>query len=263
MSNLTRQIKNNEGLKSYLKKIQPKLMKISDMKSARNHYPDWIGQKKLWALMGTYTDYIIRKMISEKYTIPLESKLICEISSEKLQGNKNIPSSIKKSYTELNTWIADFKSNKSSWTDILEDAFYMAQTDSLYRAGDLSQRIELPSELIPKFQKFFTNIWDFLPQLGLKKPILLNPTLGIPNCPADADLIDDTCIFDFKTSKYPPKKEDIFQLLGYASLYFHQSSKKSEFVAIFNPIFLGIQKYDIKNITTDDLAQIVHFLEKR
>lgn len=334
MAKLTTQIKQNKELKLFLQKLIPKLQKNSQMDQIKNPLPTYIVNNKLWSLMGTYTDYMIRKMFEELFQDVKKEQLICEISykilksSEFIQIDKNFlknlglkgiekkifeyPSNdinsafkqkteqssktysinakgfefrkrnglifcrslqsvsiaqnlskeIKESYSNLRIWIEKYKDHKTSWKDVIDETFYIAQTDSLFRAGILRQRLKIPDEYEKDFYKFFQNIWEYLPNLKIETPLILNPALGIINCSADADFVDSNCIFDIKTSKYLPKQTDLFQLLGYSALFYHKYQKRVNFIAIFNPIFLGLERYDISDINSEDLEKIIQIISK-
>lgn len=69
--------------------------------------------------------------------------------------------------------------------------------------------------------------------------VRLNPALGCYGIPADADLMVDTTIWDFKTGRDDDER-DMLQLLGYAALAGVREQHVSR-VAIFNPMS-GIMK---------------------
>lgn len=274
MSSVTRQLKNNKNLVAFLEKTSEKLIKISRISTIKNMYPNYISENKLFAFMGTYTDYMMRKMLSEIYSINIENKtLICELSRSlmntlnpikngemKCNNMNTIPLKPVQSFNDIYTWILNYKDPSKSWKDVIENTFYIAQTDSLYRAGIINEKIIFPTEYFNQFKTFFDNIFNFLQKMHFTPPITLNPNIGITNCPADADIIDENCIYDIKTSKYNPDKHDIFQLLCYLSLYYYHYGKRTNYIAVVNPIYLEVEKYDCKDIENNYLNRITNLL---
>jgi len=292
---LTEHLKKNKELIKYMGSIEKKIIPISTMKSVVNPYPACIEQHHAWSYFGTFVDYMIRRMIRARYSLP-KSELIAEQALQKLQKRYQYMLNTKEGTQYFDTE-ETFKEAKDAmagngmssyilppkgdplvtpadrehfkecidiyndlsiqWQDTIDASLEMTRLDEYFRAGRMVQKITFSPLDLEAIQSFLIKTEQFLSSIEFQPPIMLNPVLGIKGVPADADIIDDNMIFDIKTSKSHPETRVVYQLLGYAALYFHRSHKKINTLAILNPIYCMMQVYDASSITEDELATII------
>jgi hypothetical protein len=198
-----------------------------------NLYPESLYKRRLWTLVGTFTDYMMRKMLRDKIVasdaeIIKEEYLICEYAVEvslrlsKTDSSDEIVDEIAKSGRE---WIDSYV--KKPINSCIEETFMISQLDAVYRAGQFFSLHRLDREEVEGFIPYLMNIRDWLKgEFSDAERIILNPTYGHPDiCKADADIVIDDTLYEVKTTKYPEKSvsKDMDQLLGYISLaYYHE-----------------------------------------
>lgn len=201
-----------------------------------NTYPESLGDRRLWGLMGTFTDYMIRKMfrdgtVTKSAKVVPENPLIAELTMNHLEDllrSTSIPEQVSSRIrNEGDDWISRYKSK--SWEEVILDAFLMSQIDSLYRAGRISKIHELGPNEIAGIKEFMKNLESWLSKLFSRaQRVILNPFLGHPEvCKGDADIVVDDTIYEIKTVKRPREyiRKDKDQLLGYVALAFYHQQK--------------------------------------
>ncbi|MHA2024686.1 MAG: hypothetical protein ACW98U_02200 [Candidatus Thorarchaeota archaeon] len=214
-----------------------------------NPYPESLYERRLWSVVGTFTDYMMRKMfrdrlVAESADIIQENYLVCEyavtVSSKMAEAGKTneVVDEIAKSGRK---WIDTFQSKP--FDSCIEETFMISQLDAVYRAGRFFPLHRLDQDEINGFKPFLNHILDWLKtEFSESSIVALNPTYGHPDiCAADADMIIDDTLYEIKTTKYPEKSvsKDMNQLLGYVSLAYHHKN---------NPIQSSPPGFDIKNV---------------
>jgi len=215
-------------------------------------------------ILGTFTDYLIRKMIHDVRNDPIDEKLICEhpINNHqnypleiKDESNLNLwrkkklvnpteflafafdgcePSNPKKdddenteiTYTDLDElnkykqYIENYK--MKPWDEVLNDIWEMSLLDSLFRCGQY-EHINCYEELLNKDHKFYKFLMVVANNFRDKtKKIYYNPTLCRRKndiiTGADADIIYDNEMIDWKCTKKKDYSKDMLQCLMYTAL---------------------------------------------
>ena len=198
-----------------------------------NPYPESLYERRLWTVVGTFTDYMMRKMLRDGFVatgarVIRENYLICEYAVEISSGmsvaneTKDIVDEVAKSGR---TWIDAYL--KKPIESCIEETFMISQLDAVYRAGRFFPLHRLDQDEIEGFKLYLKRILGRLrDEFSNASIIALNPTYGHPDiCAADADIIIDDTLYEIKTTKYPEKSvsKDMDQLLGYVSLaYYHE-----------------------------------------
>ena len=106
-----------------------------------NPYPESLYKRRLWTLVGTFTDCMMRKLLRDKIVasdaeIIKEEYLICEYAVEvslgllKADNSDDIVDEIAKSGRE---WIDSYKMKPID--SCIEETFMISQLDAVYRAG--------------------------------------------------------------------------------------------------------------------------------
>jgi hypothetical protein len=214
-----------------------------------NPYPESLYKRRLWTLVGTFTDYMMRKKLRDKTVAPdaeiiKEEYLICEYAVElslrlsKADNSDDIVDEIARSGSE---WIDAYR--KKPIDSCIEETFMISQLDAVYRAGQFFPLHRLDKAEVEGFKPFLRNIQDWLKgEFSDTEVIILNPTYGHPDiCKADADIVIDDTLYEVKTTMYPEKSvsKDMDQLLGYVSLaYYHEQ----------HPISSSPPAIDFKNV---------------
>jgi len=250
-----------------------------------NPCPEFINEKRLWAHLGTFADYMIRKyfrdmLISPKAEIVLEEYLISEISLDELyyEGDRGIRilggteeenQESLKLYKNGKKWIDRYKND--DWKEAIQDIWLMSSLDSLYRSGRFPTIEPLEEDEKKELLIFFDNILKWLQKtFSSAKKIYLNPTLGVQNfVKADGDLIIDDCLLDIKTTKHPSKvpNNEVNQLLLYVSLcHFHSKMKLQNFpeinkIAFILPQQLVLWERNLTDFTIKDREYIISKLK--
>jgi tetratricopeptide (TPR) repeat protein len=185
--------------------------------------------------MGTFTDYVIRKMFRDRLVNPdgritEEKKLIAQLVDDRLQdlitdSSKINAESIRMIEEEGADWIRSHR--KETWEDCISASFKMSQMDSIYRAGAIGEIHTLSTAEEEGISQYLHNILQWLKEdFGNAHEVLLNLILTHDDvCPADADIIIDDTLFDIKTVKRPHEylRKSKNQLLGYVALADHES----------------------------------------
>jgi len=203
-----------------------------------NHYPKWVGQSKSWAIFGTFSDYVIRKILLNLFPDRIRSNLIVASNAHRIlqksffgikvnnQKVRVLHSCSSKEatdfYKETESYINAFGDSSITWKDSLYEIFRLSHLDRVYR----NKKLILPQiskELVLECIPFFENIEQWL-QFKFKEAgeMFLNPTLGHElTLNADADLVIDSNLYEIKTVLYPDKyiKKDFHQLYGYVALF--------------------------------------------
>ncbi len=96
---LTQILKSIRKITEYFEDVVPKKTFPPISNDIVNAAPDWVDKYRLQSTFGTFTDYVLRKMIKEQLSAEIfdESQLIAEISLkhlEKLQQRDQIPPDI-------------------------------------------------------------------------------------------------------------------------------------------------------------------------
>lgn len=205
-------------------------------------------------ILGTFSDYLIRKMIHDIRDDKVDEKLICEfpikletiinspwvkkmvVSDDELFNktfinildneqliDANSEKIIYIDNDELNKYKQYIKNyREKSWDELLNDIWEMSLLDSLHRSGEY-KHIDCYKELLNKDHRFYKNLFNIANNFNDKtKKIYYNPTLGRSKgdiiTKADADIIYDDQLIDWKCTKSIDYKKDLLQCLMYTSL---------------------------------------------
>ncbi len=197
--------------------------KLSLPRALSNPYPKSLYERKLWSVMGTFTDYMIRKFLRDGLVAPHaqvthETILTAELGLVRIENDDFLKESIAA--------IRDYA--RSSWESVIPQTFLMSQLDAIYRSGRLHRIHSLTMEEVNGIQKYLSNTLVWLKrEFSDCTNIILNPVLGHPDvCAADADVIIDSTLYEIKTTKDPAStvRRNVEQLLGYVALaYYHNN----------------------------------------
>ncbi len=206
-----------------------------------NPYPDWVSETKSWAIFGTFSDYVIRKILLNLFSNKIESsyvlastgRRILKLALSDIKDNISTPLTLQLLqnypqqdifgfYRGTESYIENFKNPSINWRDSLYEIFRLSHLDRLYREGKLTMP-QISMKLIQECIPFFKNIEQWLEyKFSSSKTIYLNPPLGNKETLyADADLVIDSNLYEIKTVLYPEKyiSEDFHQLYGYIALF--------------------------------------------
>ena len=233
---------------------------IPDIKNVKKYNNDMIHcfndiPSNYKCILGTSTDYLIRKMIHEVRNEPIDEKLICEkpinletadnspwvktiyISEGKDRFNYIFQQAyenealldIKKNEikyidrNELNKYKQYVKNYRTKhWYEVLNDIWEMSLLDTLFRCGHY-EHINCYEELLNKDHKFYKFLMVVANNFRDKtKKIYYNPTLGRSKnnikTKADADIIYGDEMIDWKCTKKKDYSKDMLQCLMYTAL---------------------------------------------
>lgn len=234
------------------------------------------------SLTGTFLDYLIRRIISEKTkNIFFDSKanFICgykckdnfDINVVELLYSKK-PLSIEYNYLKFTRDTTLYKSET-----ILSSIFITSLSHSLSFCGyyneeqfnDILNLIQNTTDIIELFYMPLNNFCTEL--LSGKTNILLNPGLGneIPSLDnkkikSDCDIVIDDILYDIKCTIGDNSIYEILQLLGYASLLQcnPKFNKKINNISVINLLKGHIINYDISYITEEQMINYLKILTK-
>jgi len=231
MHSLTHYIRQAKKIdKDYFGTADFRFPKLTVSKELDNPYPVSLGKRKLWGLMGTFTDYMIRKMFRDKLIagnarVVREEMLVAETVSTHLPdlvlGVRNVN---HETLLEIDwrgeKWVQTYL--EEPWDHCISETFYMSQMDAVYRALVVGKFYHLDRDELSGLKQYFRRVLGWLrKEFAEAELVILNPVLGHPDvCKGDADLVIDNTLFDIKTVKRPVAEVDKSknQLLGYLSL---------------------------------------------
>ncbi|MHA1864040.1 MAG: hypothetical protein ACTSWA_09765 [Candidatus Thorarchaeota archaeon] len=252
-----KEIKEKHG-KNFLDTDRIDFPLMSGNKKVINFYPDSVGTRRIWSLVGTFTDYMIRKMfrdgnVSTSIHITPEPYLMAEKAMNmvvRTLARKKTKESVLEELgwvdpsTDISLqdqvveWIRAYK--EEPWQDCIRESFYMSQLDVFYRIGMLGEFHNLSEEDEQCFQTFFQRILELLQEeFSEAKRVILNPILSHPEIVlADADLVIDSTLYDIKTVKESGRaiRANKDQLLGYVALAQYHETNKTEGRIQLNPL---------------------------
>jgi tetratricopeptide (TPR) repeat protein len=248
-----------------------------------NPYPDSLSKRKLWGVVGTFTDYMIRKMfrdgeVTDEANIVPENELLCEtvlrIMPDLIGSAKEVNEMSLLTFSgQGDDWIDEHRENP--WDESIPATFLISQLDSLYRAGKLSKFHGLSRKEHEIIRQYCGKILDWLRnEFGDCRNVILNPLFGHRDvCFADGDLVIDNTLLDIKTVQRPNREvnKSKNQLLGYAALaHYHilhpietsPSIGNIESVGYLFPLFLSRYQVPINEFSSDSKTQFIEKLQK-
>ena len=205
-----------------------------------NPYPDWINQFKAWGIFGTFSDYVIRKILLNLFSNKVKNlKTIAEegyytlVATIEAEDNSfldtvvpDIPKEDLLRYVEeMEQALDNFYVQRLHWKPELYEIYRMSCLDKIVRKNEL---------VMPQFSKrqiqecipFFEHLEKWLEyKFKDSNNFFLNPILGhTSTIAADADLLIDSALYEIKTVKYPTWyiENEYHQLFGYVSLFENQ-----------------------------------------
>ena len=176
MHSLTHYIKQAKKIdKNYFRTADFKVPKRTVSKELDNPYPVSLGERKLWGLMGTFTDYMIRKMFRDKLIagnarVVHEEMLVAEIVSTHLPdlvlGVRNV------NYETLleidwrgEKWVQTYL--EEPWDQCISETFYMSQMDAVYRALVVGKLHHLDRDELSTLKQYFGRVLGWLIHIAL------------------------------------------------------------------------------------------------
>ena len=206
-----------------------------------NPYPDWVSKSKSWAIFGTFSDYVIRKILFNLFPKKIRLNYMIAANARRILRNAiyNIQAFVQTPLTKqllqnyntqelfaffnaTESYIRNYLDNSINWKDSLYEIFQFSHLDKLRRENKLILP-QTSKTLILKCIPFFEHIEHWLEyKFTESEGMYLNPTLGHEQTlNADADLVINSTLYEIKTVLYPDKyiKEDFHQLYGYVALF--------------------------------------------
>jgi len=287
--NLTTKIKNVDINEAINNNLIPNIKATVKYKNNIIHILDEIPSKHR-CILGTFTDYLIRKIIHDIRGDDIKERLICEtviknhqnypyeidnktnytlwrkkkIINERVDFCNLIKSGCEPStpnentneitYTDLNElnrykqYIENYK--KKQWFEVLNDIWELSLLDSLLRSRTYVHTT-CYNILLDKDNDFYRYLIKVANYFSDKnKKIFYNPTLGRKKndiiTGADADLIYDDELIDWKCTKKKDYTKDILQTLMYSGLS-RESNYNIKKCSIHYLLFETKVDLDIKN----------------
>lgn len=176
---------------------------------------------KNYPLVGTAFDYLLRFYLEQKNPNCVTKRWVAETSvlrMDELGKDDEESKKMKQHLAESKKIHADFLSKGVFDDDIIRTAVILAQMDIYYRQGTVPENLGTVEEGDVQDLRNLISLVD--PNLFQgKKHCFLNPTFGYGSTlvgGADADMIVDDTLIDFKTTKYLSFTQDHYnQLIGY------------------------------------------------
>lgn len=207
------------------------------------------------SIIGTAFDYLARIMLaravkknrSESYSnITAESGLI--VLSRILKEHRSIERKIGKKYKKAIKRLKAFSNNKRDIKELVLDVCFLAKLERIFRSGippaNLLRKsfFDDPDDEVIKDLEQLCDVFQerFMHKIKPNSDIIYNPDFGVSSAfvgGADADVIIDGILYDFKTGrKIGYKWQEVAQIVGYFLL---------------NEISLAINNSDDKYHTDD------------
>ena len=258
-----------------------------------NPYPDWVNSLKGWGEFGTFSDYIIRKILLNLFPPKIKNaRIIAEDGWETFTATinsdvnpfldfplPNVPKKVLFEFSkETEDAIVNFYNPQINWKKSVYEIYKMSCLDKIVR----KDKLEMPRfsekeirECIP----FFKHIEHWLKfKFTKSKAIYPNPIVGHERTlSADADLFIDSTIYEIKTVKRPLWyiENEYHQLFGYVSLFEYLKENVSSWqrpevkwdslntIGFIFPLHLQEVTMDISSWQKDDrlkyLSELLHY----
>ncbi len=172
---------------------------------------------KHYGLVGTAFDYLLRFYIKRSNPNAITKEWVAENALSRIPGDV-LKNKLKKTVDNAKKVYLKYLENGVLSDDVLKTTILLAKIDLIYRAGYIDPNIDKVDEGDIQDLRNLINLVD-KNLFTANKICLLNPTFGKASRlvgGADADIILDNQIIDFKTTKnLKLKKEDFHQLIGY------------------------------------------------
>lgn len=186
------------------------------------------------SIVGIAFDYLARVMLArvvkenrnESYSnITAEGGVI--VLSRFLKKHRSIESKIEKKFKKNIKRLKAFCNNKRDIKELILDVCFLAKLERVFRSGlppvDLlkSSFFDGPDDEVIKDLEQLCDVFQekFMPIINPTSEIIYNPNFGIASAfvgGADADVIIDGTLYDFKTGKNIGYKwQEIAQIVGY------------------------------------------------
>jgi hypothetical protein len=186
------------------------------------------------SIIGTAFDYLARIMLarvvkmnrSESYSnITAEGGLI--VLSRILKGNRTIERKIEKRYKKIIKRLKAYSNNKRDIKELVLDVSFLAKLERIFRSGIPPSNLLRKSffddpddEVIKDLEQLCDVFQDrFIQTIKPNSEIIYNPDFGVSSAfvrGADADVIIDGILYDFKTGrKIGYKWQEVAQIVGY------------------------------------------------
>lgn len=172
------------------------------------------------ALIGTALDYAIRFWLNKKYKKAEVKTIVATIAVETTRPFNSYDHR-KRFKDAVSTALSTIAKSKAITDEYVHACFVLANADKAYRSGKAPifsepsiGRVEIDD--IKRMMRHIVEIWP-----PVKSYCLLNPTFGWGSDivgGADADIVQDDMLIDFKCVVRPDIEETILQLIGYVVL---------------------------------------------
>ncbi|KKM98593.1 hypothetical protein LCGC14_1156350 [marine sediment metagenome] len=289
LTNLLKQISNKADLSKHIP--TPNFSIFSH--PMVNPYPDWVNYLKAWGEFGTFSDYIIRKVLLNLFSEKTwNARIIAEDGWETLRATMTSKSNLFLDFPlpdvpeevlfkfreETEDAIVNFYNPKINWKKSIYEIYKMSCLDKIVR----NDKLEMPRILKKEIKEcipFFKHIEHWLKfKFTKSKAIYPNPILGNERTiSADADLFIDSTIYEIKTVKRPLWyiENEYHQLFGYVSLFEYLKENVSSWqrpevewdslntIGFIFPLHLQEVTMDISSWQKDDrlkyLSELLHY----
>jgi hypothetical protein len=202
-------------------------------------------------IFGTFIGYLMRRMIHEVSspgTGIVSERLICELSLELFPQ------------FEYQDKIASYKDLTKPWNTILREIWDMAQHDQLYRHGKCTvNHVPIPTELLDSKYSLYQYM-ETVANSFRGKSIRYNPDLSFGAIKADAHLIADETLVQFKVVTDPAPTRDTAQCYCYKILADKHGIpiKEIKICYLLHEVVISPSIFDLTTIT----EQYLDFEEK-
>jgi hypothetical protein len=239
-------------------------------------YPEYIIESDMYSYFGSFMDYALRRIISRISDIPVVDSRCEDIingicRSGELKYRPDIIDSIRLSYHKYqNSSLSTRSTLNDVWKVSLSHAMWFGNLaeEQWDEYSDLKLDESGEIALVHRLKTMVRGLGNILAfQLDVRTKdgedkmakVMLNPCLSIQHIiNADADLIINDTIIDFKCSKNDPINTNNFiQLMGYAALARELKVCEATSIAILNPLSGYIYFQKINNWNHEDFYKFI------
>ena len=205
-----------------------------------SYYTDYLIKRNLYSANGVFYDYLIRKHISN-----LKNQDAFDYRAETM---------IAQGYTDYESDYEIYKDKRNQVLDILPTIYRVSSLHTLF----FGEKVEDFNPLMINLDNIKMAL-NYISSLKNIQNAILNPICGGIYFNADADLVINDTIIDFKVSKNAGVGMDNFlQLIFYAAGFYINERKEMKKFVIYNPL-LGLEyTLELNNL---DLKELVRFFE--
>lgn len=294
---LTSLLKNKKDFQIIFKKFIPKKTEFqtNTLLPAFSNYPVLVENElsnSYWAsTSGTAFDYmarIITAKVARKTNEELFENFVAKGGLGKLQSEekksiyKKLEAKFNESVDEINKYLCG---KYNDYEILIPYVCYLAQFDAVYRTSwrpekggkSLLKRNREIEEDVNKLCGYFYKVFIESEIVNENSEIIFNPTFGFWSMMcggADADIIIDGILYDFKSGKsWGYKWKEVAQICGYYLLYCICMEQEEIYdvswirkdaikkIAFYKARFGIIEEFDVKNFDRKLLANAINELK--